>query len=215
MTGIEASMGARVGAQIVHGIVRKAAESPHWPHTQAAFLELHELLREWEEAAVATYVVAFDRASIAPEQVEQMSRRINVQSGPFGRSFLKRHRAEIDRILNPDPRLLHRIGKRRRSAARRRTMRNLMRLYVPEYLDLLDAALESRSSWVEENGRNILSQVRRGEISGDLLLAGEALTTAEQIRAARVQLGALIVRLYPLGGGAHCGNTGRGLSVGQ
>ncbi|MFJ9977153.1 hypothetical protein [Streptomyces cyaneofuscatus] len=178
-------------------------------------MELHELLREWEEAAVATYVVAFDRAGIAPEQVEQMSRFINVQSGPFGRSFLKRHRAEIDRILNPDPRLSHRIGKRRRSAARRRTTRNLMRLYVPEYLDLLDAALESRSSWVEENGGNILSQVRRGEISGDLLLAGEALTTAEQIRAARVQLGALIVRLYPLGGGEHCGNTGRGLSVGQ
>ncbi|MFF4697262.1 hypothetical protein [Streptomyces chattanoogensis] len=164
-------------------------------------MELHELLKEWEEAAQQTYELLFESRGWTHDKIRESLRYVNISVHlPLGGGFLERHEGDIKCALDAKTPLLHRwSGKKRRQAARR-NLRSLMGIYCPELLADFETAVHERSEWVRENRRLILQHVKAGTPPTLAEVVGrEAMQTATNISAVRMQLATLILERYPLG----------------
>jgi len=208
VVGPEAAVVTRAGGLVLQGIKNQAAGVPMWPNMHEAMMELHEILREWCDAAERTSAtLTFLRSQRVPEARDALHwSNVGGRSGmssviPGG--YLERTQRDIEAVVEPSAALLQRLDRRKRRQAARRSLRSLMRIYCPDLLEAFDTAVDGRAKWVRENRRTIVKAVRNGLPDSDLAtLADGASQTAAELADVRLQLLTLIRERYPMGNAA-------------
>ncbi|MCX4988459.1 hypothetical protein [Streptomyces sp. NBC_00568] len=174
-------------------------------------MELHEILREWCEAAEQTSEAVtlleqqrLDEARDAYDVSNVVLR--SVFQGPVvqiggSRSYTNRATSDIDSVLQPSAPVMQRWSGAKRRQAARRSLRSLMGIYCPELLTEFDEAVSSRSRWVEEHRRTVRKGLKSGLSEGEFqAMAAEMQATLQSLRLVRQRLLSLIQQRYPLGG---------------
>ncbi|WP_129798029.1 hypothetical protein [Streptomyces sp. F001] len=176
--------------------------APSWPNMHEALMELHEILREWCEAAKSTSKVVELVIAEQPDLAKAQRPSSNFYSGPtpFRRTVAKRTRREIEALMSPPAPVAQRWSGTKRRQAARRTLRSLMHIYCPDLLSDFDSAVEARANWVEDHHAEIRKVLKNRAADGEFAALGRHMTeTAEMLESVRVRLSDLIQQRYPLG----------------
>lgn len=211
MAGIEATVVAKAGTAVLKGVTSQALGTPAWPNMHAALMELHEILREWCEAAERTT----EAVTLLKQQQVNEAREIYGSSNVFSvavqfgtgvqmnafPSYVNRATGDIDSVLQPSAPIMQRWSGAKRRQAARRSLRSLMGIYCPELLTEFDEAVSARSQWVEEHRRTVRRGLKGGLSESEFeAMAAEMQATQQSLRSVRQQLLVLIQERYPLGG---------------
>ncbi|WP_405470260.1 hypothetical protein [Streptomyces canus] len=207
MAGAEAVV-AKAGAAVLKGVTNQVLGTPSWPNMHAALMELHEILREWCEAAERTS----EAVNLLGQQRLQEAREVYDVSHVLSRgvwvsdssmqtnSFVSRAQGDIDSVLKPSAPVLQRWSGAKRRQAARRSLRTLMDIYCPELLFDFDGAVSARSQWVDEHHCIVKTALKHGLSDSDFdAMAAQMQSTLESLTSVRQQLLALIQERYPLG----------------
>lgn len=198
----EAAAVAKAGSGVLRSVTDRAAATPAWPNMHEALMELHEILREWCEAAKATGRVVELLMAEQPRLAGAPYPGSNLYAGPtrFSRTVSRRTRREIDALMAPPAPLAQRWSGTKRRQAARRTLRSMMRIYCPDLLGDFDRAVEARDDWVQNHHGEIRTVLKNRAADGRLGGLGREMNdTAETLESVRQRLHLLIQEWYPMG----------------
>lgn len=212
MAGVEATVVVKAGTAVLKGVTSQALGAPAWPIMHSALMELHEILREWCEAAertsAAVALLRQQRLREARDNYGVSNTGVmfsvvvgkGVQVGTFN-SYVNRATGDIDAVLQPSAPVMQRWSGAKRRQAARRSLGSLMGIYCPELLTDFNAAVSARSQWVEEHGRAVRKALKAGLSDSEFqVMAADMQATLDGLHAVRQQLLALIQERFPLGG---------------
>ncbi|MGY4273965.1 hypothetical protein ACVILE_000145 [Streptomyces sp. M18.1] len=207
MVAPEAAAVVRAGSSVLHSIVNQGTGAPSLPNMHEGLIELHEILREWCEAARKTSEVVELILADQPHLARAAHPESNFYAGPlpFRRSFARntlarRTRREINALMSPSAAVAQRWSGTKRRQAARRNLRSMMHIYCPNLLGEFDQAVDARVAWVNSHHAELREVIKRRSADGRLVrLRHEMTTTAEQLEAVRAALSALIQERYPMG----------------
>jgi hypothetical protein len=196
VTGPEATVVARVGSSLLRGVTDRASGKPTWPNMHEALMELHEILREWCEAAVKTYEAVEE---LRENGVDHEGRIIIPQVPQMARNYIPLTQQDIDEVLSPPAPVAQRWSHAKRRQAARRTLRSMMHIYCPELLQDFERAVEARADWVNENRAKIRKAIKDGAWYHEFdPVLSEMISTLDSLKHVRTELHQLIQERYPM-----------------
>ncbi|WP_327393434.1 hypothetical protein OG533_36145 [Streptomyces sp. NBC_01186] len=207
MVAPEAAAVVRASSSVLRGVVNQASGTPSLPNMHEGLIELHEILREWCEAARSTSKVVELILADQPHLAKAAHPHSNHYAGPvpFRRSFARRTlarrtRREIDALMSPSAPLAQKWSGTRRRQAARRNLRSMMHVYCPDLLSEFDRAVEARVAWVDSHHAELNEVINSRRGDGRLSRVRHEMTvTADKLETVRAELSALIQERYPMG----------------
>ncbi|MFE5028263.1 hypothetical protein ACFRAO_34380 [Streptomyces sp. NPDC056656] len=207
MMAPEAAAVVRASSSVLRSVVNQSTGTPALPNLHEGLIELHEILREWCEAARTTGKVVDLILADQPHLARASHPRSNDYGGPvpFRRSFARhtlarRTHREIAALMSPSAPVAQRWSGTKRRQAARRNLRSMMHVYCPDLLGEFDQAVEARVAWVTSHHAELNKVIHSRRGDGRLSeLRHEMTVTAEQLETVRAALSTLITERYPMG----------------
>ncbi|MEV6758192.1 hypothetical protein [Streptomyces sp. NPDC051214] len=208
MVAPEAAAVVRASSSVLRSVVNQSTGTPALPNVHEGLIELHEILREWCEAARTTGKVVDLILADQPHLARAAHPRSNDYGGPipFRRSFARstmarRTHREIAALMSPSAPVAQKWSPTKRRQAARRNLRSMMHVYCPDLLEEFDLAVEARVTWIDSHHAELDEVIRNRRGDGRLSeLRYEMTATTEQLETVQAALHTLIMQRFPLGG---------------